>query len=143
MKVAIIAIVLMDITIGLIWFGRHSHRNAQHDDPPIAILSSLRPRPVFIPPEATFQVCVLHGNIRTNGVVPVYYGTPGFSADYETFDKAKRASFPNSWTSLHGGCVIEIINGERSATQAVVNICPLCREAAHLWKEQHGKHSSN
>ena len=141
MKLAIIAIVLIDITIGVIWFYRPTYPTAQAVVRPVTF-QPLRPRPVYIPASATSQVCQLHGHIRTNGVVRVYYGTPGWSAESDVFDRAKTAGFPNSWRSLHGGCVVEIINGQRSATQAVVSICPRCREAEQRWRKQHDKPSA-
>ena len=141
MKLAIIAMVLIDIALAVIWFCRPSHTTAQAAVRPVTI-PLLRPRPVYIPAEATSQVCQLHGRIRTNGVVRVRYGTPVWSAEVEAFDQTESALFPNSWRSLHGGCVVEIINGQRSATQAVVSICPRCREAEQRWRKQHARPSA-
>ena len=140
LTLAIVAILLIDITIAVIWFYRSLHPAAQPLVRPVRI-QPLRPSPVYIPASATSQVCQLHGEIRTNGVVRVRYGTPVWSAESEAFDRAESASFPNSWSSLHAGCVFEIINGERSAAQAVVSICPRCREAEQRWRRQHGKPS--
>jgi hypothetical protein len=137
MKLAIITIVLIDITVAVIWFYRPSYPTAQIVVRPVTFQPA-RPRPVYIPAGATSQVCQLHGHIRTNGVVRIYYGTPGWSAESDAFDRVKSASFPNSWRSLHGGCVID----QRSATQAVVNICPRCRETEQRWRKQHAKPSA-
>lgn len=137
MKLAIIAIVLIDIAIAVTWFHRRGHPDVR----PVTI-QTLRPSPVHIPAEATSRICQLHGSIRTNGVVRVRYGTPSWSVEAEAFDQAESTLFPNSWRSLHGGCVVEIINSQRNATQAVVSICPRCRKAEQRWRNHHPKPSA-
>ena len=142
LKLGVIAIVLIQITIAVIWCYRPSYPTAQITTLVPRVMAQplhSRPRPLYVPATATSQVCQLHGRIRTNGVVQVRYGTPVWSAEAEAFDKAKSALFPNSWPSLHGGCVIT----DRSALEAAVSICPRCREAEQRWKKEHGKSRPN
>jgi hypothetical protein len=60
--------------------------------------------------------------------VPIVYGTPvNAPLRYE----AERTLFPNSHSTIRGGCVM----GKK--THSDVFVCPACRAAEAEWRRQH------
>ncbi len=97
---------------------------------------------VYAPEGAKSPVCQLHGQVRTNTMVPVAYGFPTqqHGPDYV---EATRTQFPNSWNSIPAGCVVIIVNGKSSPTQVVASVCLHCRQAEEKWLSQHEKSRLN
>jgi hypothetical protein len=135
MKLAIIAIVLIDITLGAIWLYRPTYPTAQPSArwlrPPESFVVRAgedfmaEPR---IPEAARSDYCTLHRKLRIEASVPISYGTPMPDATYYAYQRAKSSLFPNAWSGVEGGCALH------AATRAVVRFCPECRTAERNWK---------
>ncbi len=83
----------------------------------------------FVPDGAKLGLCPLHNMPTRTERVPVHYGLPAIPVGYL---EARKASFPNTWRDIKGGCV------PQSPTKAVVHFCPRCREEEAKWMSAHG-----
>jgi hypothetical protein len=134
-KLAIIAIVLIDITIAVLWFYDPTYPTAQVIVRPVQMRQLIVGADPMIEPHvpdtARSNYCTFHGHARTETVVRLTYGTPLPDASYNAHRQAQQTLFPNAWNYVHAGCTCY------TATQTVVRYCPQCRAEEQRWKREH------
>src|ERR1700741_3023171 len=73
--------------------------------------------------------CEIHGSLLECKRVPVQYGLPIRNA---SFDEARIKLFPNSRSSVLGGCMDGLIGNYSEEF-----VCNECREAENKWRQEH------